>query len=165
VRQRVGDFTGALADHERARELAVRLGDVGTEARVVNSIGRAHRDDGRLAEALAMHDEARDLAALVTDPDLRAQLHIDRGGTLLAAKDYPGARDAYLAAFDFRSGDRMKQALAARGAARALHAAGDCAAAAEYWRAAVAGFGELRVPEAEEVRVERAAFDCSCASD
>lgn len=165
VRQRAGQFDRAVEDHEQARDLAIRMGDVAVEARAVNSIGRAHRGAGRLADALEMHDRAGELAALVTDPDLRVQLHIDRGATLMATEDFAGARDAYLAAYDFRSGDRMKQARAARGAAEALHAAGDCAAAAEYWRAAVVVFDELGVREAAEVRTERAGFDCSCATD
>jgi tetratricopeptide (TPR) repeat protein/DNA-binding SARP family transcriptional activator len=165
VRQLTGDLDGAVEDHERARELAIRMGDVALEARAVNSVGRAHRRAGRLVDAVEMHDRARELAKQVSDVDLRVQLHIDRGATLMAAGDPVGARDAYLAAVDFPSGDRTNRARAARGAALALHAAGDCAGAAEHWRAALAIFDELGLPDAADVRAELAGFDCGCTND
>ncbi|MGQ0838100.1 tetratricopeptide repeat protein [Actinokineospora sp.] len=167
VRQRLGRLDEALADHEQAHLAAIEVGDRTCEAFALNGIANVHRRRGRLDEALRYHEQARQVANLVGDPSLRTQLYLDRGATYLARGDHREALRAYLAALDLAAGigDHAEKAHAAHGAARVLHAAGSHGEAVEHWQAAEAGFDELRLPEATEVRAERARLQCACAAD
>jgi tetratricopeptide (TPR) repeat protein len=168
IRQRLGRLDDAMADHQRARVLAGEVGDRVCEAYAVNNIANVHRLSGRFDDALREHATARECADTVTNPTLRSQLYIDRGATFYATGDDSQALGAYFAALDLIGGghvERDRKPDAEYGAARVLHRLGRHEEAAEHWRAAVDGYGELARSEYDEVRDERAQLSCACVED
>lgn len=164
VQQKLGLLAEALASHTEAYQYAVEAGDLCAEAYALNNTGNAHRLAGRLIEAVRYHDRARERAATVSDADLRFQLYLDRGATARARKEYADALKSCKAALDLAdgTGNRDHQAHAHHGVAATLHAMGAHDRATPHWEAAEAGFTALSLPEADEVRDERAAFTCAC---
>jgi hypothetical protein len=100
----------------------------------------------------------------MSDSDLSTQLRLDRGATARAAGDHAEALRAARTALDLAtsSGNRSYQARAHRGIAATLHAMDDHDGAVAHWTAAETGFGQLGLPEGDEVRAERAALECAC---
>jgi DNA-binding SARP family transcriptional activator/tetratricopeptide (TPR) repeat protein len=163
VRQRLGHLDQALADHEEARRVAVDARNSTAEAYALNNLGNTYRRLGRLDEAFRHHALAA-AANPVPEPTLKIQLHLDHGTTLLVSGDSGGARREYRAALTLaeKIGDRSQRAMANLGLARILHGIGAHPLAARHWRAAESEFGELELPEAEEIRAELGAMSCAC---
>jgi DNA-binding SARP family transcriptional activator len=166
VRQRLGRLEEALADHAEARELAVEVGDRACEAYALNNLGNAHRLLGNLDEATAFQQRARKVADLVVDPGLRTQLYLDRGETAAAAGDTRAALNAFRSALDMAAGtgDRAQQARANARLGALLHGTGQHSPAAAHWRDALAGYDELGLPDAVQVRTELDELSCACAT-
>ncbi|KOX15310.1 SARP family transcriptional regulator [Saccharothrix sp. NRRL B-16348] len=164
VQQRLGLADEALASHLEAYELACALGDDCLAAYALNYTGNVHRSQGRTAEAARYQERAKEVAAEVSDADLRTRLYLDRAATARDGGDRSEALRSYRAALDLAvgTGSRGHEAHAHHGVARALHALGQHATAAEHWRAAEAGFVALGQPEAAVVRAEHAALTCAC---
>ncbi|MPZ80021.1 MAG: tetratricopeptide repeat protein [Actinophytocola sp.] len=166
ARQRLGRLDDALANHTEAREHAVSIGDRAAEAYALNNIGNTHRLAGRLEEATRFQQQARRVADLVVDPNLRTQLYLDRGETAWAGKDDRAALHAYRAALDMAAGTG-ESAQAARANHRigtVLHETGHHNPAVPHWRDALAGYTELGLPEADQVRDQLSELSCACAS-
>ena len=166
VQENLGLLPEALASYTDAHGHAAEVGDHCVEAYALNNIGNVHRKQGRFTQAVRYHDKAREVAANVPDADLRTQLYLDRGATALARGARRDALTACKAALDLAdgSGNRAYQARAHRGVAETLHALGEHTGAGAHWTAAETGFDALDLPEAGEVRDERAALDCACAT-
>jgi len=164
VQLRLGMLTEALANHTEAHSQAVGVGDDCTAAYALNHIGNVYRSRGRIAEAVRYQDRAKKIAAGVSDTDLRTQLYLDRGATARAGGDHTEALLAGQAALDLAvgTGNRSYQARAHRSIAATRHAMGDHEEAARHWVAAETEFGQLGLPEGDEVRAERAALPCAC---
>jgi tetratricopeptide (TPR) repeat protein len=164
VQQELGLLADAMASHTEAYEHAREVDDDCATAYALNNIGNVHRRQGHLTEAMRYQERAKAVAAAVADADLRTQLYHDRGATALAARRLADARIAFLAALDLASGmgNQIYQAHANRGVAETLHALGNHANAAGYWRTAEDQFGALDLPEADLVRAQRAALACAC---
>ncbi|MCT2582390.1 AfsR/SARP family transcriptional regulator [Actinophytocola gossypii] len=166
VRQRLGRLDEALADHTGARALAEASGDRVCEAYALNNLGNTHRLLGDLDEAARFQQRARAVADLVLDPNLRTQLYLDRGETTVAAGDTRAALHAFRAALDLAAGtgDRTQQARANARLGAVLHDAGQHAPAATHWRAAIAGYDALGLPDAPRLQAELATLHCPCAA-
>lgn len=166
VQENLGLLTEALTSYTDAHAHAAEVGDHCVEAYALNNIGNVHRQQGRFPQAVRYHDKAREVAANVPDADLRTQLYLDRGATALARGAQGDALTACKAALDLAdgSGNRAYAARAHRGVAETLHAMGQHSGAATHWAAAEAEFAALDLPEAGEVRDERAALECACAA-
>lgn len=167
VRQRLGRLDDALADHTEAHELAVAAGDRACEAFALNNLGNTHRLLGRLAEAARFQQRAGAVADLVVDPNLRAQLCLDRGETAAAGGNTRAAVAEFQTALELSAGtgDRAKQARANARLGAQLHLDGHHSAATAHWRAALTGYETLGLPEAARVRAELAGLSCArCAA-
>jgi DNA-binding SARP family transcriptional activator/tetratricopeptide (TPR) repeat protein len=166
VQEKLGLLTEALASYTEAHGHAAEVGDHCVEAYALNNIGNVHRQQGRLTQAVRYHDKAKEVAVNVPDADLRTQLYLDRGATALARGAHGDALNAGKAALDLAVGDgnRSYQARAHHGVARTLHAMGDHKNAVPHWTAGEDGFAELGLPEAGDVRAERAALECACGA-
>lgn len=164
VQQRLGLLTDALASHTEAHRQATDIGDQCAVAYALNNIGNVHRLMGKLAEAVRYQDLAKDVAATVPDADLRTQLYLDRGATARARGEMSAALHASKAALDQANGtgNRAYQARAHRDVAQTLHDMGDHARATRHWHAAEAEFAELDLPEAAQIKDQRAAMTCPC---
>lgn len=164
VQQKLGLLADALTSHSEAYQHASEAGDQCAMAYALNNTGNAYRLAGRLAEAVRYHDRAREVAAEVSDADLRFQLYFDRGATARAMAEYVQALKSCQAALDLAdgTGNRDHLAHAHRGVAETLHAMSAHERAVPHWEAAQAQFTALGLPEAAEVRDERAAFGCAC---
>jgi DNA-binding SARP family transcriptional activator/tetratricopeptide (TPR) repeat protein len=164
VQQKLGLLTDALASLTDAHRYATEIGDQCAAAYALNDVGNVYRLSGKLTEAARYHDRAREVAAEVSDADLRFQLYLDRGVTARARAEYAEALQACQAALDLAvgTGNRDHQARAHRGVAQTLHAMGAHERALPHWNAAEAEFAALRLPEADEIRDERAALSCAC---
>ena len=164
VQQKLGLLAEALESHRDAHRYATEVGDQCAVAYALNNTATAHRRAGRLTEAVRFHDRAREAAAEVSEADLRFQLYLDRGATALAMGKYGEALRACQAALDLAdgTGNRDHQAHAHHGVAKTLHTTGAHERAVPHWNAAEAEFTTLGLPEADEVRDERAAFECLC---
>lgn len=160
----LGLVSEAMASHSEAYEHARAVEDRCATAYALNNIGNVHRARGELVEAVRYQEQAKVVAADVSDADLRTQLYHDRGATALAANRLADALRAFQAALDLASGtgNRYYQAHANRGVAQTLHALGQHADAAPYWRAAEVEFAGLGQPEADKVRAERTELSCAC---
>ncbi|MGB3442301.1 MAG: tetratricopeptide repeat protein [Actinophytocola sp.] len=164
VRQRLGRLDEAFADHTESRELAIELGDRACEAYALNNLGNTHRLAGRYDKAVECQQQARRVADLVIDPNLRTQLYLDRGETALATGDATAALHAYRAALDLSAGmgERAQRARANHRIAHVLHDTGRHHPA--NWRDALAEYTELGLLEADEIRAELDKLTCDCAS-
>lgn len=164
VRQRLGFPSEALADHQEAHHLAAEVGDVCVMAYALSNIGNVHRSAGRIPEAERYQEKAAGIAAGVVDADLRTRLFRDRAATAQAKGDHVEALRLYEAALELAatSGNRGHRAHADRGVAQTLHRLGRHGDAVANWEAAEKEFTELELPEAGQVRTERAELTCAC---
>jgi tetratricopeptide (TPR) repeat protein len=166
VHQRLGRIDDALAEHTEAHELALSIGDRAVEAYALNHLGNAHRFAGRVEEAARFQQQARRVANLVADPNLRTQLYLDRGETSWAARDDQAALHAYRAALDLATGtgNTAEAARANHRIGAVLHETGHHDQAAPHWREALAGYLNLGLREAGQVRAELSGLSCACAT-
>jgi Tfp pilus assembly protein PilF len=97
--------------------------------------------------AVTMFEEIGDVAG---EAEARNRL----GETLCAVGEQDNAREQHAAALALagRIGDRYEQARAHDGLGACARAAGDPRRADDHWRAALARYTDLRVPEADAVR-------------
>jgi DNA-binding CsgD family transcriptional regulator len=84
VRQRVGDYDGALGLWERARASASARGDFARVASIERSIGLAQYWSGAFDEALAHFDSAIDAARRAGEPSLEARVLLPKASCLQA---------------------------------------------------------------------------------
>jgi DNA-binding CsgD family transcriptional regulator/tetratricopeptide (TPR) repeat protein len=84
VRQRLGDYAGALALWERALEAASASNDLTRVASIQRSIGLAHYWSGAFEAALAHYDAALDAARRAGDRPLEARVLIPKASCLQA---------------------------------------------------------------------------------
>ncbi|MFJ1760319.1 BTAD domain-containing putative transcriptional regulator [Amycolatopsis sp. NPDC088138] len=164
AQEKLGLFTDALASYTEAHGHAAEVEDHCVEAYALNNIANVHRRLGRFTQAVRYHDKAREVAANAPDADLQTQLYLDRGATALARGAHRDALSAAKSALDLAAGDgnRAYVAHAHHGIAKTLHAMGDHETAVTHWVTAETGFAALELPEAGEVRAERATLECAC---
>lgn len=164
VRQRLGFPSEALVDHQEAHHLAAEVGDACVMAYALSNIGNVHRSAGRIPEAERYQEKAASIAAGVFDADLRTRLFRDRAATAQAKGDLVEALRLYEAALELAatSGNRGHRAHADRGVAQTLHQLGRHEDAVANWEAAEKEFTALELPEADQVRTERADLTCAC---
>jgi len=79
ARQRLGDYDGAIALWQRARQDAAERGDHARAARVLRRLGLACYWTGRFEEALTHFDAAVAAATAAGDEGLTARIRISRG--------------------------------------------------------------------------------------
>jgi DNA-binding SARP family transcriptional activator/tetratricopeptide (TPR) repeat protein len=166
VQQKLGQFEEALASYTEAHRHAVAAGDRSAKAYALNDIGTVYRLTGRFAEAARYQEQAKVAAVEVKDADLQFQLYLDRGATANAKGDLGQALSACRAALDSAVGTKnpVHQARANHAVAGILHVLGRHEQAIQHWDGAEEGFTALDVPEAAEVRAERAVLTCACGS-
>jgi DNA-binding SARP family transcriptional activator/tetratricopeptide (TPR) repeat protein/DNA-binding XRE family transcriptional regulator len=154
IQLRTGEWSAAATHYEEARRLAKEIRYSFGEASVLAGIGALCRRTGDQAAAI--------------DNGLRALTMIDETGMrLLEARALTEVAHSYLDAGDFttaaeyaeramtvtvRAGQRLAQARALHVRALLRHREGDVAGAQTDWRAALAVFEALVVPEAAHVR-------------
>lgn len=100
VRQRLGDYRGAMTLWARARDVARAAGDIERVAAVERSIGLAHFWSGEFVDALDHYDAAIDAARAVGDRRLEARVLIAKASCLQAigrTHDSRGETEAALA--------------------------------------------------------------------
>ncbi len=164
VQQRLGLLSEALASHTEAHGHAGAAGDRRAMVHALNNIGNVHRLRGKLPEARRYQERATVVAAELSDADLHTRLDLDRGATARAAGDLAEALRAYQAALERAASTdgRAHQARAHRHVAEALHTLGNHERAIPHWDSAEAEFARLGLPDAVEIRSERAALVCAC---
>jgi ATP/maltotriose-dependent transcriptional regulator MalT len=84
VRQRLGDYAGAMALWDRALDAARATNDLGRVASIERSMGLAHYWRGELAEALSHYDASITAARRAGDRQLEARVLIARASCLQA---------------------------------------------------------------------------------
>jgi ATP/maltotriose-dependent transcriptional regulator MalT len=84
VRQRLGDYPGALALWQRALDAARQSGDIARVASIERSIGLARYWSGAFGEALAHYDAAIEAAQQAGDRPLEARVLIAKASCLQA---------------------------------------------------------------------------------
>jgi tetratricopeptide (TPR) repeat protein len=147
--------------HQQALRLFRELGDRATEAEALTNLGLVYRRQGRFQQAEEHHQQAvscyRELGDRAGEADALnglAEAAQAAGRPALAlARHHAALRVAT------GTGNRYEQARAHVGLGRAHHATGDLDQARVHWQRALALFGELRVPDAEDVRAQLAALD------
>ncbi|MEU7000986.1 BTAD domain-containing putative transcriptional regulator [Nonomuraea sp. NPDC046570] len=149
------DRAGRPEEARRHLDLALALhrkvGNPAGEAVILNHLGVVLRHQGELAQARTRHDQAAALYRKLGNPtDEAAALN----GLAEAAGDPARAVEEHTAALALANltRNRPEQARAHDGLARAHHALGHSKQACDHGRLALGLYGELGVPEAEEVR-------------
>lgn len=94
VRQRLGDYPGALGLWERALASATEANDLARVASIERSIGLAHYWSGAFEKALAHYDAALNAARRVGDRPLEARVLIPKASCLQAIGRPDEARQA-----------------------------------------------------------------------
>jgi tetratricopeptide (TPR) repeat protein len=151
--------------HQQALRLFRELGDRATEAEALTNLGLVYRRQGRYQQAEEHHQQAvsryRELGDRAGEADALnglAEAAQAAGRPALAlARHHAALRVAA------GTGNRYEQARAHVGLGRAHHATGDLDQARVHWQRALALFGELRVPDAEDVRAQLAALERATA--
>jgi tetratricopeptide (TPR) repeat protein len=149
------DRAGRTDEARRHLDLALALhrkvGNPAAEAMTLNHLGVVLRHQGELAQARTRHEQAAAVyRELGNTTDEAAALN----GLAEAADDPARAVEEHTAALALANltRDRPEQARAHDGLARAHLALGHSEQACEHGRLALSLYGELGVPEAEEVR-------------
>ena len=143
-----GDYDTALTGFKEALTMAEACGDEGLELvatcktaipKVVNAIANETLKAGKYDEAIAKFKEVIEIAAEYGDDDLVAkaaakipQIMMQKAGSLLNAKDFAGAAEAYKAVV----AEDPTNGMAALRLGMALNGAGDLAAAKEAFKQA-----------------------------
>ncbi|MGN9846758.1 BTAD domain-containing putative transcriptional regulator [Nonomuraea sp. H19] len=129
-----------------------KFGNPAGEAVILNHLGVVLRHQGELAQARTRHEQA---AALYRKLGNTADEAAALNGLAEAAGDPARAAEEHTAALALANltRNRPEQARAHDGLARAHLALGDSEQACEHGRLALGLYGELGVPEAEEVRI------------
>ncbi|MEN3362200.1 MAG: hypothetical protein V7637_6182, partial [Mycobacteriales bacterium] len=158
-------YRRAEQHHQQALRLFRELGDRATEAGSLTNLGLVYRRQGRFQQAEDHHQQAvrryRELGDRAGEADALnglAEAAQAAGRPALALARHHGALRVANG-----TGNRYEQARAHVGLGRAHHATGDLDQARVHWQRALALFGELRVPDAEDVRAQLAALDRSTA--
>lgn len=157
VLTRIGTADEALRYQRQALALYRQAGDRWGEAVACNGIASAHRELGEYDSALERHAEAlariREIGQRQTECEILTAL----GRTQLAAGRPADAHDTYARALDLATdiNDRYLAGNAHRGMALASEDTRPDTAAA-HWRAALAIYTEINVPEADAVRARLA---------
>jgi tetratricopeptide (TPR) repeat protein len=148
-----GRYEEALGYHRQSLALSREIRDWIAEAQALTDLGNTYRLLGQreqardhLDRALARYREVDDLGGETEALNGLGECLLDEGRPV-------EARERFAAALALAT-DGYEQARAQRGLARAHAATGARAAAREHWEAALAGYAELGVPEADEVRAE-----------
>lgn len=92
VRQRLGDYAGAMALWQRALDAARAADHIARVASLERSIGLAHYWRGELTAALAHYDASLEAARAVNDRPLEARVLIARASCLQAIGRTPDSR-------------------------------------------------------------------------
>jgi DNA-binding SARP family transcriptional activator/Tfp pilus assembly protein PilF len=144
------------------REISYRSG----EAEALARIGDVCLRQGRSQEAAGYLRRSLELHRAIGDRSGQADALNSLGAVTLAAGDPADARDQHATALSLASHirDSYQLARAHRGLGHVRHAAGDLTQARYHWQQALAVFGEIGVPEADQVRAELAAADHQPAS-
>jgi len=158
VYRRLGRFTEALEHHHESLGMLRQIGDRAAEGYALGHLGSVHERLGQYADATDHHHRALRIARELGDDHLTAESLNRLGDTLVCSARTKKALRMYQQALAItsRTGNRYQQARAHHGIARALSALGDGTAAVPHWERAMAGYTELGVPEADEVRARLA---------
>jgi len=161
VHWRAGRHRQAAEHHRQALSLYREVGHRNGEANALNNLGLAYERLGDHEQATEHHQRALVLFREIDDRSGEADALNGLGETLLGAGRHDQARGHHAAALSIagQSGDRHEQARAHHGLARAHLVTGDRDRARHHWQEALAGYADLGVPEAEQVRAQLAALD------
>jgi tetratricopeptide (TPR) repeat protein len=151
---RMGKDTDARACYEQALDVARQTHNRADECKVLSHLGALLGAAGQFDEALAHHKQAIDLAGQIASREGALAANNDLAATLLAAGRTADAVRCLRQLIDSATAadHRYELARAHHGLADALFAAGDPATARTHWQSAHAGYTEMGVPEAVEVR-------------
>ncbi len=124
------------------------------EAQALSSLGQVSLRQGRHRQATDCFQQAVTLFQKMGDLADEAEALNGLGEVLLAQDDGGQARTVFGRALDLARQAEVPydQARAHNGLGRACHTAGDDEQASHHWQRALALFGEIKAPEAEEVR-------------
>jgi len=149
---RLGRYDDALDSLRESAALHRKLGNGSGEAHSLNQIGVVHRLRGEFTEAIDQHQQALEQTRDVGDHSEMEVLN-ELGETYLAAGRPDQAREHHTHALQLAlaTDQRHQQANAHNGIAHAIRDV-DPETAQEHWRAALAIYTELGVPEADHVR-------------
>lgn len=124
------------------------------EAQALSSLGQVSLRQGRHRQATDCFQQALTLFQNMGDLADEAEALNGLGEVMLAQGDPDQARTVFGRALDLARQAEVPydQARAHNGLGRACHTAGDHEQARHHWQHALALFGEIKAPEAEEVR-------------
>ena len=124
------------------------------EAEALSSLGQVSSRQGRYGQATDYFQQALTLFRKMGDLADEAEALNGLGEVMLAQGDSDQARTVFRRALDLARQAEVPydQACAHNGLGRAFLTAGDHELARHHWQDALALFGELKAPEAEEVR-------------
>jgi len=145
--------TEAISECEQAAAMARESGNLRGEAHALSDLGEMHQRMAQPEKSLEYHLEAQAIAARVPSPILIGAVQANVADAYLDVGRTGEAIEAARTAVELneRSGNRMAQADSHRVLGDALRDAGQHAAAARHWRAALAAYQELGDPRAEEM--------------
>ena len=154
VHQRLGRYAEAAQESAAALRLYGELGDRGGRAMALGVFAMSERGAGRPVEAVEHFRRSVELLQEIGDPGREGEVLNELAGTLAALERFDEAlaerRRALVLAR--RVGNRDEEALARSGLAELAVRRGDRAEAAEHWRAALAYYEDLDLPQAAGVR-------------
>ena len=150
----LGDHEAALTHLAMAHENCCRAADPGGEASALGTMGAVYRRLARYPEALEHLHRALTISRRTGDRSLETETLNTLGETQRDLGRFDAALASHGAArtLTARTGDRYEHARALDGIAHALAGQGRPDDADRHWRAALAGYANLGVPEADAVR-------------
>lgn len=154
VYARQGHHERAIDHDGQALTLAREIGDREGEAYALAHLGEVHVSLGRLSDAASCLAKALNIAREIGERRVQAQALNGLGRLRHAAGETPDARALHGSALALARdvGDRLEQAHAVAGIGNTFAAEGRHADARQHWREALAGYDELRVSHADDVR-------------
>jgi tetratricopeptide (TPR) repeat protein len=158
---RLGDHANAESRLARALVLFREAGDRTGEAYALTNLGIVQLRQGYGPLAIDYHEQAQAVAQENRDRFGEAEALNGLGEACLALGQVSQAQAAHIRALDLASltGDKFEQARAHVSLARAHHAAAEPDEAFGHWQRALALYGDLGTPEAEQIRDRLAAGD------
>jgi DNA-binding SARP family transcriptional activator/Tfp pilus assembly protein PilF len=154
-------YGGALGHTREALRLHQAVGNRAGEAHALNGVGWYLTNVGEHRQALSYCQEALALHRELGDPRGEAATSHSLGHAYYQLGDYPKALASYRNAVEaaVQSGSRYTEALSLTSLADTYCMTGDTGAARDGWERALAIFGLLRHPDAEDVRTKLRALD------
>jgi len=157
----IGAYDSAIASLDEALLIAEEIGDRVGAGRVLSNLAIVYRRQGRPADSMATQLEALAVFRELGHRDAEAQARHNLGNVCRDLGWFAEAVEHHDAAAEIagETGNRALVANAQDGLARVSAALGETAAARRLWQVSLAGYTELRAPEADGVRRSLAQLD------